>query len=118
MRTPSLQVQEQPCLRGALQQPPTSLPETRTGTTLYAANNGEAHNFLNIKGRGDQDFTQAHPPSEQGSEPHTGALPPHTASHCSPAALWDVGVNTEVSGAANLPHVTVNMSSTKQTFFL
>ena len=103
-------------LRGALQQPPTHLsPKSTHRTTLYAANNREVCNFLNTKGRGDQDFTQPHPPSEQGSKPHTGTLPPHTASCYSRAALWDVGANTEVSRAANLPHVTVNMSPMKQT---
>lgn len=42
----------------------------------------------------------------------------HRASCCIRAALQDIGVNTEVSRAGNLPHMTVNMSSTNQTFFL
>lgn len=43
---------------------------------------------------------------------------PHRASFCSRTALQDMGVNTEVSRAGNLPHMTVNMSSTNQTYFL
>lgn len=43
---------------------------------------------------------------------------PHRASCCSRAALQDMGVNIEVSRAGNLPHMTVNISSTNQTFFL
>lgn len=42
----------------------------------------------------------------------------HRASCCSRAALQDMGVNTGVSRAGNLPHMTANMSSTNQTFFL
>lgn len=49
-------------------------PQTGTGTTVYLANNGKDHNFLTIKGREDQVFTQPHCPSEQGMEPHTGPL--------------------------------------------
>lgn len=35
-----------------------SRPQADKGTMLYPANNGEVNNFLTIKGRGGQDFTQ------------------------------------------------------------
>lgn len=45
-----------------------SLPQTGTGITPYPANNGEVRNFLNIKGRGDQDFTQNNKSAPHDSE--------------------------------------------------